>query len=440
MTAEAGPRRVRILVVGSELVEGEARDRNAAPLARAVTERGGRVEGIRILRDDGTLADTVADAVAAGLGVVLCGGLGPTRDDRTREAVAEGLGLELRDLPGWRRTLRGRERGGDGTEEGRRRQARIPEGAAPVRNPTGTAVGFAIRRGGGWLLALPGVPQELRVMLEGEAGAWLDRMLPGGGRPRRRVGIAGVAESEVARRVEALPELEPLEVASFPHMGVVDLFLRPPARTGGAGRRGPSGREGRGGSGRPGAGGASAALDRGVSALRRAFAEDVYEVGDRSLTEVVLDGLRAAGARVATAESCTGGMVGAELTAVPGASDVFWGGAVCYDDRAKTELLGVEEATLARHGAVSGPVARAMAEGIRRRAGVEWAVAVTGIAGPGGGSEEKPVGTVWLAVDGRRRAERECLFPGGREEIRRRSVHGALDLLRRLAGRPEGDG
>lgn len=411
MTGTVG---VRLLLVGDELLEGTADERNRRPLAGAVAARGGRVEGVRFVPDDeAPLAAEVRAALEEGLGVVLSGGLGPTRDDRTREAVAAALGVELEVDEGWARALEASER-----SDRPARQARIPAGARLLENPHGTAAAFAGRSGRGWYLALPGVPEELRALLDGPAGAFLDEVLPGEAPPRCRIGIAGVAESTVADRLEGMEALEPVRVASYPRRGVVDLWLTAGPAPGGG----------------PAAPSDERRLEEAVAAVREAFGPDVYEVGDRRLVEVVEDALRAEGSTLAVAESCTGGWLGAELTSVPGSSDVFWGGAVAYADRAKAELLGVGPGVLAEHGAVSEPTARAMAEGIRREAGSGWSIAVTGIAGPGGGSPGRPVGTVWIAVDGPGPAARRHRFPGDREEVRERSVHAALDLLRRRLG------
>lgn len=412
----SGSTRVRLLLVGSELLDGTVADRNGAPLARAVTRRGGRVEELRVLPDEAEpLAREVEATLAAGRGLVVAGGIGPTRDDPTREAVADALGRELVEWPAWVERLREGDGRARPPSDGRVREARLPEGSRGLDNPHGTAAGFCGRAGEGWYLVLPGVPAELEAMLAAEAGTFLDDVLPGEGPARRRVGIAGVAESRVARRLEAVDGLEGVRVASYPRGGVVDLHLAP--------EEGATGE----------------ALDRAVDALRREFGPEIYEVGDRELTEVVLDGLRAAGRRVAVAESCTGGLLGGDLTSVPGSSDVFWGGVIAYADEAKLELLGVEDALLARHGAVSREVARAMAAGVRRRSGADWGVAVTGIAGPGGGTEAKPVGTVWIAVDGPSPAEHLHRYPGDRESVRRRTVRDVLKhLLAAVGDAPDG--
>lgn len=423
MTGPGDAPAVRLVTVGEELLDGRVEDRNTAAVAREVTARGGRVAGARIVPDDeGAVRDAVEAALAAASGVVVSGGIGPTRDDRTREAVASALGRGLREEDGWGPDAQPRPDAnavgaapGPG-RDGCRRQARIPEGARPLGNPTGTALAFACTTDRGWVLALPGVPDELRALLAGEAGTFLDEALPGEGPPRRRVGLSGPPESEVAEALEGIGALDGVDVASYPRTGVVDLHLRPDpdaARADG-----------------------EVALDRAVEALRRRFGEDVYEVGDRELAEVVLDALRADGAGLATAESCTGGLLGGELTSVSGASDVYWGGVVTYADAAKRALLGVSAETLARHGAVSEATAREMAAGALERSGADWAVSVTGIAGPDGGTEEKPAGTVWLGLDGPVSAVVRRRYPGGRAEVRRRSVLGALDLLRRRrAGR-----
>jgi len=410
--------RVLVIVVGDELLDGSVADRNGAALARAVRSRGGEVAGIVLVGDE---EEAIAAAVEEGLeradGVLACGGIGPTGDDVTREAVARALETDLVVDEGWAGRVAERfppARGLPGTA----RQARLPRGSEPVDNPTGTALGFgADAVGRGWVLVLPGVPDELRAMLGGSAGSFLDARIAGSADPVLRVGLAGVAESVVAERLEGLGELEGLRVASYPHQGTVDLHLRAV----GAGSRPDE------------AGAARERLARAGEALRREFGRDVYEVGERELAEVVLDVLRERGETLAVAESCTGGGLGSALTAVAGASDVFWGGVITYADEAKRALVGVPEAVLRSDGAVSEATVRAMARGVREVAGASWGVAITGIAGPSGGSAEKPVGTVWIAGTGEREAVRRFRMPGGRSAVRRRSVTAALDMVRRLA-------
>lgn len=412
--AGSAPDRVLVLVIGDEVVDGSITDRNGARLARAIRERGGEVSGIVLVGDE---EEAIAEAVTGGLrradGVVACGGIGPTVDDRTREGVSRALGAGLTVEEGWAERLAARHpRARD--LPGMERQSRLPAGALAIDNPVGTALGFGMDvGGGGWVLVLPGVPAELEAMLAGPAGAFLDARVAGPSVPLLRVGVAGVPESVIARRVEALPELDGLRLASYPHHGTVDLLLRP----------------------EPGAGEAEGRERLGAAerALVETFGAHVYEVGGRGLVEVVLDLLRARGETLAVAESCTGGGLGAALTDVPGASDVFWGGVISYANEAKVRLLGVPEAVLEARGAVSEEVARAMAAGARETSEADWAVAITGVAGPSGGTEEKPVGTVWIAVSGPREAARRFRMPGGRGQVRRRSVTAALDLVRRLA-------
>lgn len=416
MTGEktAGGRggRVLVLVVGDEIVNGSVPDRNGARVAAAVRARGGRVQRIESVGDDG---EAIADALHAGLdgdGIIVTGGLGPTSDDVTREAVATALGRVLVSDRDWAERVTRRHPVARGLP-GMDRQARIPEGARPVDNPTGTALGFFVPAAdAAWVLVLPGVPSELAAMLEAEAGAILDERLAGSREPGVRVAIAGVPESVIAERLQDVPEVRNVRVASYPRRGTVDLLLRPVPDREGA----PSVRS----------------LERAVAALRQSFGRDLYEVGERSLPETVLAALRERGETLTVAESCTGGGLGSAITSVAGASDVFWGGVIAYANEAKRRLLGVAADVLEREGAVSEPVALAMARGMRERAGADWGVSITGIAGPSGGSAEKPVGTVWIAVAGEAGDTARCLrLPGGREEVRDRSVSAALDLLRR---------
>ncbi|MDP2530151.1 MAG: CinA family nicotinamide mononucleotide deamidase-related protein [Candidatus Palauibacterales bacterium] len=404
--------RVLVLVVGDEIVDGSVRDRNGARVAAAVSARGGSIVRIESVGDDlDSIARAVRDGVKLGA-VIVTGGLGPTRDDVTREGVAAALGLPLVVDDGWTERAAARHpivRRLPGME----RQSRIPEGARAVDNPAGTALGFlAETREGGWVLVLPGVPSEISAMLRGEAGSILDDRLPGCVGPVVRAAIAGVPESVVAARVDEVAELRGLRLASYPHRGTVDLLVRPsPGQEGDA---------------------ATLALEAAVRGLRRRFGVDLYEVGDRRLPETVVDELRSRDMTLAVAESCTGGGLGATVTSVPGSSDVFWGGAIVYANAAKQRLLGVPGPLLEREGAVSEAVALAMAHGMRERAETSWGVSVTGVAGPSGGTPEKPVGTVWMAAVGEREAVRRYRLPGDRAEVRDRSVTAALDLLRRI--------
>jgi nicotinamide-nucleotide amidase len=412
----APPDSVYIIIVGDELLAGSIRDRNGAALAAAATSRGGRVIEIRAVPDESESIQAAVEAAAVRSAIILiAGGLGPTPDDLTREGVAAALGRPLRESSEWSAQLDEWMAAGFLTPGTTNKQSLLPDGADLVRNPYGTASCFAVRWDGRTLLALPGVPAEVTELLAGDAGLLLDRWLAGSSTPERRVRLIGVPESHASARSARLAELEPLEVAYYVHGAAVDVVARATSPQMPAEER-------------------ASALSAGEAALVREFGDDVYEVGDRSLAQVVVDSLRAGGQTVSVAESCTGGYVSQALTAVPGASDVFWGGIVSYADDAKLSLLDVPGETLATHGAVSEPTAHAMARGMRLASGTTWSVAVTGVAGPGGGSAEKPVGTVWFAVDGPHESARKRVLRGDREAVRARSVQLALDMLRRAIG------
>jgi nicotinamide-nucleotide amidase len=405
------------VTIGTELLLGHTIDTNAAELGRALG-----AAGVDVIRRT-TVPDrpkAIADAIGAALErtgfVVATGGLGPTRDDMTKKVVADLLGKPLYLDEGLLRALEARfKRHGWGPMPAvNRTQAEVPQGATVLPNPRGSAPGLWIEDAGRVVILLPGVPVEMRGLLVEEVLPRIVARQAGGARVvrSRTLRTTGVSESALGERVGPLEEsLAPLSLAYLPSVDGVDLRLTawslPPDE-------------------------ADRLLATGGDRLRRELGDHCYGEADTPLAAAVIDALKARGKTLAVAESCTGGMVGARVTAVPGASAVFVGGVVGYDDNVKREQLGVPSEVLEQHGAVSEEAARAMAAGAARVFKTSCAVAVTGIAGPGGGTPEKPVGTVWLAalVDGNTTALKRT-FPGSREEIRGRSAQAVLDLLRR---------
>ncbi len=394
------------IAVGSELLRTQRTDTNSLLAARLLRGRGFRLVEKRCVEDDEA---AVAEAVASLAGrvglVIVSGGLGPTADDVTREGVARALGVGIHRFPPLEEALAARYRAlGREVPTFALKMADIIEGAEILPNPRGTAPGQLLVSGDMTVVLLPGVPVEFETILTRHL---LPRWPVEEGTVRV-LRLAGVYESQVEARVAPLYERFGREhVTILASRGLVDLVLE--AAGEGACRR----------------------MSDMEEAFVAAAGADLYGVDDVTLAGALLATLRQRGWRLAVAESCTGGSVGARVTAEAGASEVFIGGVVAYSNALKAQLLGVDPRLVEEHGAVSQPVAEAMAAGALRL-GAECAVAVTGIAGPGGGSEAKPVGTVHLAAltpTGRR--HEVFTFPGDRAAVREWATNMALDLLRR---------
>ena len=410
--------KLEVLTIGTELLLGYTVDTNAAELGRALA-----AAGVEITRHT-TVADR-PEAIRAGVAealdragfVITTGGLGPTRDDMTKTVVAELFGKRLVLDERLLASIQARfDRMGRPMPDINRTQAEVPEGAVILPNARGTAPGLWVEDAGGRVVVLlPGVPREMRGLLVEEV---LPRIVARQGGARRvvlsrTVRTTGVSESALAERVGPIePDIAPLTLAYLPSVEGVDLRVT--------------------------AWGleltdAESRLAAVVARLEAAVGEHAYGEDDADLAAVLLEALRKGRHRLAVAESCTGGIVGERVTNIPGASDTFIGGVVAYADVIKTAALKVPLETLEAYGAVSEETVRAMAEGAQRLFSADCTIAVTGIAGPGGGTPEKPVGTVWLAarVHTTTRALKRVL-PGDRDDVRRRAAQAGLDLLRRL--------
>ena len=414
--------KLEIITIGDELLLGFTTDTNAAYLARELAAHGVEVVRRATVGDDAdAIAAAVRDALERTGSVITTGGLGPTADDLTKPAIAAvfGRGLEMREEIVAMIEERFRLYGFKGRmPASNRQQALVPEGARVLENRYGSAPGIWIEDDRQrWVAMLPGVPREMRGMthdviipeLKARMGTIREVV------QSRTLRCAGISESHLADLLgERARAVRGLPLAYLPSVAGIDVRLT---------TRGMSSAD------------ASAVLDAAVAELRPIIGDHVYGDDETDLADVVLDRARERGLRIAVGESCTGGMLGARITAIPGSSDVFAGGVIAYDDEVKVKMLGVDPATLRAHGAVSEQTAREMAAGIRRAIGAQIGVAITGIAGPGGGSVEKPVGLVWLAadVDGQARASHR-VYPGNREEIRQRAAQAALDLVRRMLG------
>ena len=400
-------------------------DENGPFLARELASRGIEPERISVIGDrPEQLERALQEALALDL-VVISGGLGPTHDDRTVELLAHAAGRRLRVDPGLEREIEGVVRGLAERfrrpyaefEAGVRKQATVPEGGISL-GLAGTAPGVLLETGSAVAIALPGPPGELqRIWRSALERPELQAVFARARNPAHRIlRFFGLPESAVAGVIaEAGGEAEGLEVTICAHdLEVqVDLVIPP---------------------------GSERQAERLAAALREAHPRALFAEDEQSIQAIVLALARDRRFTLAVAESCTGGLVGARLTSVPGASEVFVGGVVPYDDRLKGALLGVHAETLGRHGAVSAETATAMAGGVRRALAADIGVSVTGVAGPGGGTPEKPVGLVFIHAETPDASHGvELRLPGDREAVRRRAAVSALHLLRRLLtqSRPE---
>jgi nicotinamide-nucleotide amidase len=410
--------RAAILAVGSELLTPSRIDTNSLFITEQLNTLGIQVAFKSVVGDD---REELAHAVRLALervDVIVCsGGLGPTDDDVTREVVAGVLNRELIEDEAISARIRKRfESRGMQMPEINRRQAMVPAGAVVLENANGTAPGLWIVHGEKAIALLPGPPRELKPMLERLVAGPLQARTGGQVLERRVIRITGRTESHTEEAVRSLyPEWAamavPISATILASLGQIELHLS---------ARGASHEV------------VAAALEEGTRDVSEALGLDVYSTDGRPLEAVVGELLVARGLRIAVAESCTGGLITSRLTDIAGSSQYVEQAVVAYANEAKVSLLGVPQALLEQHGAVSEPVALAMATGIRSRARVDVGVGVTGIAGPGGGSPDKPVGTVAIAAAlPSATRSRVFRFVGERELIKFQASQAALDMVRR---------
>ena len=415
--------KTEIIAVGSELLTPDFRDTNSLFLTAGLNGIGIGVSFKTVVGDgERDLARALRTALGRSRLVLCMGGLGPTEDDRTRETLAKVLGRKLVFREAIRRRIRDRfRRRGLAMSPSNLKQCYVIEGSEVLDNPNGTAPGLWLETGRHRIALLPGPPREIRPMFERQVLPRLASGRPGATTLRRVLRLTGLGESAMESRIRAFYRTVPPEVTVTTLAAPGDLSVRLSLAA-------PGDRAG-----------AEAALDGLEADLVEALGPWIYSRDGRSLEEVVGGLLAGSGRTIACAESCTGGLIAHRLTDVPGSSSYFLESAVVYGNAAKTKRLGVPPALIERHGAVSAAVARAMALGIRRTSGADLGLAVTGIAGPGGGTPRKPVGLVYIALAGLRGvAVRRNLFFGGRADVKFQSSQRALDMARKSLSRRPG--
>ncbi len=412
--------KIEILAVGSELLTPYHLDTNSLFLTRHLNQLGMRVSFKTVVGDkEDELASCIRTASERSDLILIMGGLGPTQDDRTRETLAAALGKRLIFRESlWEQIQDRFRRRGISISEVNRKQAFVIEGSMPLENPNGTAPGAWLVSGGQTYVLLPGPPREIQPM-------FLSLVLPRlqakreGFQVRKALKIAGLTESKTEDLISDLyPGIMPdIDLTVLASPGQIEIHLTAFSNLSGedAGEK----------------------LTRPVAAISERLGENIFTLADEELEDVIGKLLRENRYTLATAESCTGGLLGHRITNVPRSSAYFLEGVQVYSNQAKIRLLDVPASLLEEHGAVSPQVASAMAENVRRISGATFGLGITGIAGPGGGTEEKPVGLVYISLAGMGDTQIEKnLFLGGRESVKQRSAQKALDMLRRRLLRP----
>ncbi len=419
MTSVGAGARAAVLVTGDEVLGGRVAEQNAAFIARRLAAHGLPVECTVIVGDrTTTISSAIRRFVAEGYELVcVTGGLGPTYDDMTMQAVADAVGVPLQlDEQALefvhRRSagLRAQLHVDDGDLEAmRRKQAMLPRGAT-VLPPIGTAPGCAVHSGATLVVVLPGPPNEAHPMWQAAvaAGPLADLLARVPPRPTRTIRLWGVVEAELMGVLNHLPEHDLARIGTYTRTGELEIVTPPQL--------------------------ADDVADR----LAHAFPGAVFARDGAEVDQLIAGWLIERGERLAVAESCTGGGLGARLTARPGASEWFAGGVIAYANEVKEHVLGVPAQVLATHGAVSGECAAGMAQGVRRATGAEWGVSITGVAGPDGGTPDKPVGLVWIGVAGPAvvRTVEHRFWTRDREGVRLRAQTAALHAVRLTLTRP----
>jgi len=405
--------RAGLINTGTELLLGDVQDAHLAFIAREIFPLGLRIEERRTVPDTDAIGRTLAELLPAYEMLFVTGGLGPTSDDITRETVADLLGLELRQHPELLESLRRRLRlRGVKWTAGITRQADVPSGAQVLPNENGSAPGFYLkanldpRVSSPHLFVLPGPPRELQPMFRNYVMPILRSIAPSSAIEQRVYRVAGVGESSVEQAIgEKVLAIPGIELGYCARPGEVDVRIIGKPET----------------------------IQQADAVIQTALGPSIFSTTDETLEEVVVRLLKKRNQTLATAESCTGGLIANRITNVPGASSVFIAGYVCYANQAKINMLNVDPKLIERHGAVSESVARTLAEHARACAVCDYALATTGVAGPTGGSPEKPVGTVYVGLAS---AELETIvkkffFPTDRETFKQLAAQAAFEMLRR---------